>query len=594
MAKTKPSKLPYKTEWDLTLFYKSAKDPQIGKDIESTRKKIFTFSKKYKGKNFLKDNKTLFKTLSDFEEMSKEIGLTKVAFYYSYRKEINSTDTEAEAALARISTLSAELANEMAFFELELGKIPKKRQRDILLDKKFSHFRYFLENIFENAKFHLTEPEEKILNLKSLPAHGLWKSGFGRVLGKQVVSFKGKEMPLAEVSSSYFNLKKNNRHALYKKMMQTLESVSDFAESEMNAIVTNKKINDELRGYKTPYEETVRGYENRVETVETLRKLVKKFYKTSHKFYSVKAKLLGEKYLTNADRNAPVGKLNKKIPFAEAVATVREEFAKADTKFAELLDHMLKNGQVDVYPKKGKRGGAFCSSEYGLPTFIMLNHTDDENSLSTLAHEMGHAIHSEYSKKQGVLYEDYTISTAEVASTFFEALVFDATYQKATEKEKVVLLHNKLHDDMSTIFRQIACFEFEVDLHGTIREQGYLDKKQIVKLMNKHMSAYLGPIVHMEELDGYMFVSWPHIRRFFYVYSYAFGQIISAALYAKYKEDPKFIDKVIEFLSAGGSMSPEDIFKSIGIDVTKPDFFETGLKQIDSQVKELEKLVKKQ
>lgn len=594
MAQTKSTKLPYKTEWDLTLFYKSAKDPQIEKDTEVTCKKVHSFAKKYKGKDFLKNNKTLLKALNDFEELSKEIGLTKVAYYYSYRKEINSADTEAEAALTKLSSLSAELSNETTFFELELGKITKKRQREILSDKTFSHFKYFLENIFENAQFHLTEAEEKILNLKSLPSHALWKSGFKRVLGKQTISFKGKEMPLAEVSSSYFNLSKKDRRTLYKKMMLTLEGIADFAESEMNAILTNKKINDELRGYKTPYEETVRGYENKLETVEVLRKTVEKYNKTSHHFYKIKAMLLGEEHLTNSDRNVPVGKLNKKIPFSEAVAIVREEFKNADPQFAELLDRMLKNGHIDVYPKKGKRGGAFCSSEYGLPTFIMLNHTDDLNSLSTLAHEMGHAIHSEYSKTQGVLYEDYTISTAEVASTFFEALVFDATYQKAAEKEKVTLLHKKLHDDMGTIFRQIACFEFEVDLHNAIREQGYVDKEQIAAMLNKRMSSYLGPAVHLEPLDGYMFVSWPHIRNFFYVYSYAFGQIISAALYAKYKEDKSFIEKIIEFLSAGGSMSPEDIFKSIGIDVTRPDFFETGLKQIDQQVKELEKLVKKQ
>jgi oligoendopeptidase F len=108
--------------------------------------------------------------------------------------------------------------------------------------------------------------------------------------------------------------------------------------------------------------------------------------------------------------------------------------------------------------------------------------------------------------------------------------------------------------------------------------------------MNKHMKAYLGDVT-LDEKDGYFFIAWPHIRNFFYVYSYAFGQLASKALYAKYKEDPKFMEKIKEFLSAGGSMSPEDIFKSIGVDVTKPDFFEKGIKTIEEDIVLLEKLI---
>jgi oligoendopeptidase F len=125
-----------------------------------------------------------------------------------------------------------------------------------------------------------------------------------------------------------------------------------------------------------------------------------------------------------------------------------------------------------------------------------------------------------------------------------------------------------------------------------IRTKGAASKEEMAKLMNKHMQAYLGPAVKLEENDGYFFVQWSHIRNFFYVYSYAFGQIISKALYAEYKKDASFIKKIEQFLSAGGSMSPYDIFKSIGIDTSKPEFFEAGLKQVEADIKRLEKLVK--
>jgi oligoendopeptidase F len=129
-------------------------------------------------------------------------------------------------------------------------------------------------------------------------------------------------------------------------------------------------------------------------------------------------------------------------------------------------------------------------------------------------------------------------------------------------------------------------------LHSIIRTKGAATHQEMAKLLNKHMQAYLGPAVSLEENDGYFFVQWSHIRNFFYVYSYAYGQIISKALYAEYKKDKSFIQKIEQFMSAGGSMSPYDIFKSIGIDTSKPDFFEAGLKQVEEDIKRLENLVK--
>ena len=212
--------------------------------------------------------------------------------------------------------------------------------------------------------------------------------------------------------------------------------------------------------------------------------------------------------------------------------------------------------------------------------------------MTTLAHEMGHGIHAKYSKSQRPMYEDHTIAVAEVASTFFENLVFEEALKNISEKEKLVLLHDKIADDISTIFRQIACFNFENELHESIRKEGFLSKEKIAELMNKHMSAYLGPIFDLVPEDGYFFVNWSHIRNFFYVYSYAFGQLISDALYERYKKDKTKIKDVIQFLSAGGSDSPENIFKKIGINPNKK-FFEQGLQKISRNIDELERLWKK-
>lgn len=146
--------------------------------------------------------------------------------------------------------------------------------------------------------------------------------------------------------------------------------------------------------------------------------------------------------------------------------------------------------------------------------------------------------------------------------------------------------------DISTIFRQIACFNFELELHENIRKEGQVNRSAIAKLLQKHMRAYTGKSMEVTEDDGYFYVTWSHIRRFFYVYSYAYGQIVSRALYEKWKSDSSYSKKIEQFLSAGRSMSPKDIFKSIGITIDKT-FFETGLKAIEADIIKLEKLAKK-
>jgi len=371
--------------------------------------------------------------------------------------------------------------------------------------------------------------------------------------------------------------------------MKVLKKISDFSESEINAVITDKKINDKLRGFKTPYEATVKGYENDLKTVKDLVEAVTRNFSIAHKFYKIKSEILGERKLSYADRGAKIGKAEIEIPFEEAAKRVIKSFSEANTEFGNFVNESFQKGLVDVFPKKGKHGGAFCSSGIGMPTYILLNHIPDFRSMTTLAHEMGHGIHAKYSKKQRPLYEGHTIATAEVASTFFENLVFEEALQNISPKEKMVLLHDKISDDIATIFRQIACFNFEYDLHMSIRKEGFLPKEKIAELLNKHMQNYLGPTFELTPKDGYFFVNWSHIRSFFYVYSYAFGQLISDALYIRYKKDRKKIADVIQFLSAGCSDSPENIFKKIGINPNRK-LFETGLNRIKENVDELEKL----
>jgi oligoendopeptidase F len=389
------------------------------------------------------------------------------------------------------------------------------------------------------------------------------------------------------------NLPTGPRRRLSSIINTKLKEIAHFAEAEINAVVTNKKIIDELRHYTEPYEATLLSYETEPKTLENLRRAIDSNWAISHKFYRLKAKMMKLKSFAYADRNAKISKVNKKIEFKQAVEIVKKAFAKVDPEYADIFASFLNQGQVDVFAKKGKRGGAYCSSYETLPIFILLNHLADFNSVSTLAHETGHALHSHFSTKtQRPLYRDYTTATAEVASTLFENFVFDEVFPTLSKKEQVAALHDKINSSVQTIFRQMACFNFELELHNQIRAQGSLSKEKIAGLMNKHMQSYLGPLFKLTEDDGYFFVQWGHIRRFFYVYSYAFGELISNALYEKYKADKGFATQIKKFLSLGGSASPEEIFASIGLDIRQPNFFELGLKKIEADIDQLEKLLK--
>ena len=583
----------YKTEWDFTLFYKSDSDPQIEKDIQSAEKQYAAFEKKWKNNNaYLEDSKKLLQALEEYEVLHANRAIKAYLYFYS-KKDIATQDKNINASFLKISERYTKMSNKVVFFDLTLAQIPKQKQKEIFANKNLSHFHYFLERIWKSAKHNLTEQEERLLGLLHDPAHSMWKQGVDKALSGKKLEFEGKEISIAEALSKLPECESSVRKELHKKINKIFMELGDFAESEINAIYTRKKIVDELRGFKNPYDQTLLSYQNDEKTVLNLVKTVTDNFKIAHDFYKIKAQILKEKKLDYSSRSISIGKIDKKYAFEDAYRILMSAFVKVDAKYADMFDSFAKNGQIDVYPKIGKTGGAHCVGDVGVPTYVLHNYTDSYHSVNTLAHEMGHAFHSELSKKQSPLYEGYSISVAEVASTFFENFAFAEVFETLNDDEKIIALHDKINSSIATIFRQVACFNFELELHQAIRSKGFVAKDEIAQIMNKHMKAYLGPVFELELEDGYFFVNWSHIRRFFYVYSYAFGEIVSTALYAEYKKDKKFITKVEEFLSAGGSKSPYKIFKDIGIDISKPEFFLNGLKEIEKEIALLKKLVSK-
>ncbi len=582
-----------KTEWDLKQLYKSPNDPKIDKDIENAEKAYKSFAKKYKdSKKYLINENELLKALKDYEKLD-ELPASKASYYLFLAGDVNCFDEQIKSKSNLVSQKLQKIANEVIFFGLNLAKIDIKKQKVFLKSKKLEKYRYYLKKIFENSKYLLSEAEEKILSLKSLPSNNLWIKAIEDMQSKRTVEHNGKSISLAEATGIVSNLKsQKDRLNLSNKIMELYYSLSEMAESELNAIIIDKKIEDELRKHKSAYESTLIAYENDEKTVLSLIKTVTENFKVSQRFYKVKAKMLNLEKLNYSDRTVRVGEVKSKYTFNDSYNILKELFGRLDPKFEEILTRFVNNGQIDVFPKVGKSGGAFNTHHHGLPGFVKLNHVDTSVSLFTFAHEMGHAVHSEFVKSLPGIYEGYSMSTAEVASTLFEYFLFYDLFEKLSDEEKIIALHDKIQNDISTVFRQVACFNFELEMHNTIRSKGNMSKEELANSMNKHMKSYMGDI-NFASKDGYMFVGWSHLRFNFYVYSYAFGQLTSKVLYQKYNEDKKYIEKIKQFLSTGGSMSPEDTFKAIGLNLKNPEFWKNGIKEIENDIKLLEKLVNK-
>lgn len=583
--------MKYKTEWNLGLLYKSEKDPQIEKDMRAIEAACAAFEKKYKGKDFTSTSTALLQAFVENDKLSDVIHGSKCWWYFALRTKMNSNDSYAGAMATNLDQRINVALNNIKFFSLEVSKISKKDQVNYLHDAKLQPYQYVLEQIFSRAKYNLSEREEQIVSLLTQTSYDMWVEGQQRILSQEMITHRGTSMPLAQAMAVLGNEPAKTRQVLHQKINDAMKRNAPFAGAEINAVYNFKKVMDERRGYEKPYSETILGYENDEKTIEELVAVVTQYFTLSQRFYTLHAKLLGTKKITMGDRSVRIGEIKKKFDFDNAVTLVKNAFTKVDKKYATYLDEFLHNGQIDVYPAKGKDSGAFCWGADVLPTFVLLNHTPNVRSVETLAHEMGHAIHTEFSKKQPSQYRHYSIATAEVASTFFEQLVTEDLMTGLSDDEKIVLLHNKTMGEVSTIFRQIACFNFEKELHEKIRSNGQVAPDAIAELLQTHLKSYTGKSMEVTKDDGYFYVTWSHIRRFFYVYSYAYGQIISRALYEKWKVDPSYAEKIEQFLSAGRSMSPKDIFKSIGIKTDKA-FFEAGLKGIEADIDKLEKLSK--
>jgi oligoendopeptidase F len=576
--------------WNLGLLYKNIDDPQIEKDIEASEKALITFIKKWKENDkYLKDPKVLKEALDDYEKLNSKYGiLTKPYYYTVLNKEIDLNNKELKARLNKLSHKATKLGNDIQFFEIKLSKLSKKKQKKFINSPQLKDYKHYLEMLFASAKYVLSDKEEKVFSLTSKPSFGNWVNMIEELLSKQTFKvldedLKEKEVSYNEASKYFTSTNKKVRDRAGKEFDKINEKYIEIAEYEMNSILERRQITDEYRGVERPDLRRHLSTDVDSEVVDTLVDVVTKNFDISKEFYKKKAKLLGQKTIGYHERNVPVSKLDKVYKFEEGIEIVKDAFYSVDKVFGDILTSYIENGQIDAFPKTNKSGGAYCTkANKNLPTYILLNYNEKVTDILTIAHESGHGIHSELSSRQNALNDGYSLALAEVASTFFEDFALEKILEETTDKELIESLKmHSMSDSINTIFRQIAFYNFETELHSTFREKGYLSHEEISDIFVKHMQAYLGDAVDVDDGMRYGWIYVSHFRRFFYVYTYASGLLISKFLQQKVREDKGFIENVKTFLKAGSSNSVKDIFMDMGVDISKREFWEEGIKTLN-------------
>jgi oligoendopeptidase F len=581
--------------WNLTPLFTNDDDPAIQKKRKLIEQKSYAFINRWKDRSdYLEDPVILTQALHEYEAWKKACGSEgDEGYYFWLRTAQDQNNPELKARFNKIESFSKKIENDIQFFILRIARIPEKRQQTFLGYSGLQPYRHLLELTFAQAKYMLSEPEERILNLKSSTSHSNWVRMTSGFLSKEerTITLENGSREIRNFSEilSYMNSKeKKTRDSAAKAFNDILKKHAEVAEEEVNSVLANKKVDDELRNMPRPDLARHLNDDMESEVVDALIQSVSARFDISSRYYALKARLLGVEKLRYHERNVEYGTIGKKYPYNESIRLVHKTTQALDGTFDTIFRRFLSNGQFDVYPRKGKASGAFCAHHLiSQPTYILLNHTNRLNDVLTLAHELGHGINNELIKeKQNALNFGTPVSTAEVASTFMEDFVLQEILKKADDELRLTVMMMRLNDEVSTIFRQIACYRFEQELHQEFRQKGYLSKEEIGRLFQRHMSSYMGEAVEQSSGSENWWIYWGHIRSFFYVYSYASGLLISKSLRKSVRQNPDFIGKVKEFLSAGLSDSPKNIFKHLGIDITDSTFWDRGIDEVETLLQE--------
>ncbi|MBT3475401.1 M3 family oligoendopeptidase [bacterium] len=584
-------------DWNLKDLYKSPDSKKIGSDFTKLDSKSKKFNKKYRNRiSNSSSPKLIFESLVEIEKIYE--GLGKISSYASLLFAADTDNEKYSKFYQNVSERSSDIRKNLIFYFLSWNKISEKRAKEIYSNPILRKYSHLLKSERKYKNFMLTEPEEKILDKKSITSSKAFNRLFDQTLNNLKFEMKLKNkisvLTETEVLSLLYDKDRKIRKSAAKSLTIGLKSERKLLAFIFNQILTDSKITNEIRGHKTPM--SARNLSNEIseKTVQALIDTCNKYNKVPIRYYKLKSKILKIKDFADYDRYAPLGQSNRKFSFSDAKKIVLDSFNEFSPQMGKVAELFFDNNWIDYKLRKGKRGGAFSHSCVpSVHPYILMNFTGKIRDVMTLAHELGHGIHQYLSRKNGYFQQNTPLTTAETASVFAEMLVFTKLLNNETnKKEKLYLICSKLEDIFATVFRQIVMTNFELDVHTKCKKTGELSSDDFDKAWTKANSRMFGNSIEISENYKSWWMYIPHfIHSPFYCYSYSFGELLVHGLFAKYKEDNKgFVKKYIELLSSGSTNSPESLVKKTGLDITKSDFWESSMYLMNGLLKEAENI----
>ncbi len=578
--------------WKLEDLYTSLRDPRLTADLEAASQEAAKYNARYAGKIAGFSPKDLATAVAEYEVIYERA--YKPVLFASLSFSADTQNSEIKALLDKARQMFTDIRNQFLFLELELKALPQDKAENLLKAPELADLEHWLVQLRKLAPFTLSEKEEKILNLKQLTGRSAWSQFYtehtSRFRFKVIVNGEEKELNDPETRALRRHqdsaTRRSAHHALYSRYQEEAPTLAYI----FNTVFQDHLTDVNLRGFDHPLTPTAMQDELSVSEIQGLLEATAGHYHLVERYHLFKAKRLGTEKVSSADLLAPVGQ-EPKLSYAEAKDLVLEAFERFSPKIQKIALEFFDKRWIDVYPRAGKRGGAFCS--YGLPSthpYVFLNHTDDLDSAHTLAHELGHAIHAYLFNGQRLVNFGATTPLAETASVFAEILLDDLMLERLkTPHERMVLMANRVEDCVATAFRQVMYTRWELAAVEA-RKQGVQPAEFYNQLWKDESLQLYGKGVDFTDIDWVAWSGIPHfIGHRFYCYSYAYGYLLVLALYNRYLEEGKaFVPKYLDILAAGESQTPQQILARAGINPANPGFWAGSFKVVEGWLKELE------
>lgn len=512
-----------------------------------------------------------------------------------------SADTQSREALAlnsRVEELLTGLYNRILFFGLWWRGLSDDEATALLPDREEHPDEYhYLSELRLFAPYTLDEKSEQLINLKD--ANGieglttLYSMLTNRLEFEIEIDGETRSLTRDELMQFAYSPDPARREAAYRELYRVYgHEATILGQLYVYRVRDWHTENVELRGMSSPIQ--ARNLRNDVpdEAVDTLLDVCREQRGLFQRYFRLKARWLGLERLRRYDLYAPVGGSDREIPYPEAVHLVLDTFQSFHPRLAELAERVFAESHIDSEVRKGKRGGAMCSTVLPhLTPWVLVNYTGRLRDVATLAHELGHAVHSMLASGHSALTQQASLPLAETASVFGEILVTERLLQRESDPlARREILVKQLDDVYATVLRQSYFVRFERAAHEAVRQGCSIE--DLETLYRENLAEQFGDAVEMPEEFRHEWLSIPHIYQTpFYCYAYSFGQLLVLALYRRYQRaGEEFKPGYLKLLAHGGAAPPEEVLREVDIDMRDPAFWLGGFKVVEEMVEELEAL----